>query len=116
MHTTVISAYILGAVALIITMILAIVVSTSIKYESGANPQDGKKRRMWYWIFCVLCLVLSFVLPYVFVYNGIKVHTKQTQYLIHMAISTGVMTVLYVLLGLLISKVFSQHGKLSNWF
>lgn len=116
MHTTVISAYILGIGALIVCLFLAIIVSNCIKYEAGSDPKDGAKRRMWYWIFCVICLVLSFVLPYAFVFQGIKVPSKQTQYLIHMAISTGLMTILYIVFGMLISKVFSKHGKLSNWF
>lgn len=115
MQTSVISAYVIGAAVLIAALLLAVIVSNCIKYEPGANPQDAKKRRLWFWIFCVSCLVFSFLIPYFIIYTGIKVPAKQAAYLMHMVISTGVMTVLYIVIGWILSKV-SGHGKLSNWF
>lgn len=115
MQTSVISAYIWGGGVLIVTLLLAAIVSLSIKYEPGTNPRDPQKRRAVFWVFFVACLVLAFLMPYVFVYGGIKVPTQKDTYLLHTTISAGVMALLYVFVGWIISRA-SGHGKLSNWF
>lgn len=115
MQTSVISAYIWGITMLIVTLSIASLISTRIKYELGPNPHDPSKRRLCYWLCFVACIALAFAMPYIFVYDGIKVPTQRSAYFLHMAISTGVMGVLYIALGLLISRIW-RHGKLSNWF
>lgn len=78
MQTSVISAYIWGFGVLIVALLLAMLVSTCIKYEPGTNPRDPAKRRLWYWVFFVVCIVFAFAMPYTFVYGDIRVRPTAT--------------------------------------
>lgn len=116
MNDSVMSAYLIGFVVFIVCMLLAILVANSIKYEAGVNPQDKKKRRLWFWIFAIACPVIILAVTYFCVYTDIRIPSKKDAYITSMCISSGAFFVLYVLLGFLLSKVMFKHGKLSSWF
>lgn len=107
------SAYIIGVGACIVLILLAAVIATSISYKPDLT--DVKKRKIWFWIFALLCPVLTFVIAYFAYYKGIKVRTQQTAYMTAIGISAAISFVLYVVLGFIAAKV-SKTGKIGNWF
>lgn len=115
MNTSVVSAYMIGVIVFVVCMLLAVISANAIQYEAGINPQDKKKRKIWFWIFAMLCPVAIMAISYFAVYSGIRVPSRQTAYLTAMAISSGVAFVLYIIVGFVLSKMFS-HGKLASWF
>jgi uncharacterized membrane protein len=108
-----ITAYIIGGVVALVLLLIAALISISIKFEGGANPRDPKKRRMWFWIFAVLTPIVTFALGYfAFMPEG---KVAQNKFTVAISIATGVAFVLYILLGFILSKMF-KNGKLGNWF
>lgn len=115
MNGSVVSAYIIGLVVFLVLMLVSVIIANSISYELGANPKDKAKRRMWFWIICALVPICVFAINYFAGYQGIKVPSKAAAYMTAMSISTGIATVLYIVCGVVLSKIFN-HGKLSSWF
>ncbi|RYD99013.1 MAG: hypothetical protein EOP50_04555 [Sphingobacteriales bacterium] len=108
------SAYIVSIVTALTFVLIAALISVSIKFEGGSNPRDHKKRKMWFWTLCVLAPVVNFLLGfYVFMPDGNRMITDE--FTTALAIGTGVALVLYIVLGFVLSKMF-RHGKLGNWF
>lgn len=115
MHTSLVSAYVIGVAVSIVMLAIAAIISSAIKYQPGSNPKDPRKRKVTFWICAVFALILPFIVAYIFEYQGIKVKSKQEGYLLAMAISSILSLILYIVIGIVISKT-SGHGKLSNWF
>lgn len=107
------SAYIIGISATVIMLLISMLVAKLISFRP--DNSDIKTRKVWFWILGVLTPVLSFLISFFFVYVGIKGGRKQHDYMIAMSIATVVSFVLYVLGGLVISKI-DKNGKLGNWF
>lgn len=126
------SIYLIGVVAALAFLLIAILVANLIKFEPGTNPKDPQKRRIWFWILGVLAVITTFVLLY-FVFmpasveelkelgilkrpGDIDAYTdKLNIYNKNFPIATGVSFVLYVVLGFILSKVFKSK-KIGNWF
>ena len=108
-------AYIIGAVCFIVFLLFAVIVANAIAYESGVNPRDPAKRKMWFWIIGILCPIVTFFILYFGWYNGIKIPAKAESFMSATIISTIASFVLYVVFGVILSKVFS-HSKLKSWF
>ena len=115
MNGSVVSAYIIGLVVFLVLMLISVVIANGIPYELGANPKDKAKRKMWFWIICALVPICVFAINFFAGYQGIKVPSKAAAYMTAMSISTGVATVLYIVCGIALAKIFN-HGKLSSWF
>lgn len=113
-------------------LLLAILISTMIKNEPGSNPKDPKKRRAWFWILGVAAVILVFVLLFFvipvsvervtsgdlgkFNPNQIRTYEKQMAHYTMMAwIATGSCLVVYVILGIILSKIFKAK-KIGDWF
>lgn len=108
-------AYILGvAISLFFLLISAIVSNYAIIFEGGSNPRDKQKRRLWYWIFCVLSVIVTAGVGFI-ISSKIEVPTTQKNFNMALLIAMGIGLVLYVILGFILSKVF-KHGKLGHWF
>lgn len=43
MNATVASAYMIGAITFVVSIILAIAIANGIRYEAGINPQDKRR-------------------------------------------------------------------------
>ncbi len=114
MNITPALAYIVGAISVVLCIIFAVISAQSIAFESGINPKDPAKRKLWFWIFCIVCVLATFFVCFYF-YGQIKVPRKASAFLTHTCISTISSLVLYVVCGVVLSKTF-RHGKLSSWF
>ena len=110
---TVTSAYIIGVSVSVVLILVAAISSMSISYRPDLT--DVSKRKVLFWILAILCPVLTFVIGYFTVYNGIKVHTQQTPYMTAMGISAAISFVLYIVLGFIAAKI-NKTGKIGNWF
>lgn len=115
MNTTVVSAYMIGAIVFVVCMLLSIVIANAIRFEAGTNPQDKKKRKTWFWILAVVCPIAIMAVCYFAVYSGIRVPSRQNAYITAMGISSGVFFVAYIVCGFILSKTYS-HSKLASWF
>ena len=110
-----ISAYIMAIVIALVFLLIAAVISNSIDFDGGPNPTDPGKRKMWFWIFAVLCPLVIFLIGFLVVRPGIKVPSVRGDYTTALIIGSGVALILYVILGFILSKVF-KHRKIGNWF
>ena len=115
MNATVASAYMIGAITFVVSIILAIAIANGIRYEGGINPQDKRKRRIWFWILAILCPIAFMTLCYFGAYADIRIPSRRDAYLAAMAISSGLFCIAYIVCGFILSKSF-PHGKLSSWF
>jgi len=109
------TAYIIGAVVCLAFLIIAALVSSAIRYEGGSNPKDKKKRKICFWVFAVLTPIITFLVGFIFIREGIKVPSLQEKFTTALSIATGCSLVVYILLGLVLSKIF-RTGKLGHWF
>ena len=115
MNATVASAYMIGAITFVVSIILAIAIANGIRYEAGINPQDKRKRRIWFWILAILCPIAIMTICYFGAYTDIRSPSRRDAYLAAMAISSGLFCIAYIVCGFILSKSF-PHGKLSSWF
>lgn len=109
------TAYIMAAAISIGFLLISALIANLIKYEGGSNPKDKKKRKIWFWVMGVLSLIVTLVVGFFIILPGISVPTLQTKFTNALLIGTGAGFVLYIILGLIISKIF-KHGKVGNWF
>lgn len=107
------SAYIIGISVTIVLLLIAAAWSVLI----GVRPDnsDCKTRKVLFWIISVFTIVLTFILCYTIVYPDINVPTQKEAYMTAMCIASGLSFVLYVVFGLVLSKI-NKHGKIGNWF
>ena len=55
------NTYMLAVVVAIVTLALAILISSQISFERGANPKDPRKRKITFWILAVLTPVIFYI-------------------------------------------------------
>lgn len=112
METT--SAYIISIITALVFLLIAAMISNAIKFEGGSNPGDPHKRRNWFWILAVLNPVTILLLGlFVFVPEANIMVLQKYETAVY--IGTGIGFVVYIILGILLSKIF-KNGKLGNWF
>tara|TARA_B110001469_G_C9641159_1_gene322537 strand:+ start:1619 stop:1954 length:336 start_codon:yes stop_codon:yes gene_type:complete len=108
--------YIITSVCALLMLLIAALISNSIKFEGGSKPKDPKKRRVWFWVFAILNPTIAFVLLYlVFKPDAMLDIMAHDDYMAAFPIALGVGFVVYILFGFIISKMF-KHGKLGHWF
>ena len=115
MNGSVLTAYIIGLVVFAVLMLVSVIIANAIPYEMGSNPKDKGQRKMWFWIVAAFVPIMVFAVNYYVAYQGIKVPSKAMAYMTAMSISTCVATILYIVCGFVLAKIFN-HGKLSSWF
>lgn len=113
MQTTVISAYLIAGVVCVVFFLLALLLSNHVNYEP--DKSDVTKRKKFFWCFNTLSLVIGVVLNYFMELRGIRIPSKYHDYLIHMSIAAVAFFILYLVIGLLISKL-SKGKKVETWF
>lgn len=124
-----INMFVVAIVCALGFLLLAILISSLIKYEPGSNPKDPRKRRVWFWILGVVAVILAFVLLFFVIpvpvdavdwtkftpkekknYENLMAH-----YTMMAGIATATCFVVYVVLGLILSKIFKTK-KIGDWF
>ena len=108
------TAYIIGIVVSLVFLLIAALISNGIKYEGGSNPKDPKKRKVCFWICLVLGIIVTAVVGFI-IRGGIQIPSLQAKFTTALLIAMGIGLVLYILLGLVLSKIF-KNGKLGHWF
>lgn len=115
MHFSVASAYIIGAIICLVFFAISALVANLIAYDASKDRKDIGKRRLWFWFFGVSVPLVTFIISWVAVYNNLKVPSQKVSYMTAMGISSAVMFVIYIVLGLIISKSM-KSSKLGSWF
>jgi sulfoxide reductase heme-binding subunit YedZ len=110
------NSYITSIIAAGLFILIAALISNMIQFEGGSNPKDPGKRKMWFWIMAILNPVLFYVLSaFVLAPNPDNDQMVYDDYMASLPIAAGIGFVVYIILGLVLSKVF-KNGKLGNWF
>ena len=109
-----VTAIVITLVCALASLLIAAIISNSIKFEGGANPKDPGKRKMWFWVWAVLNPILGFGLG-LLMKPATKSPIEADKYMKGLFMGIGIAFVLYILLGFVLSKVF-KNGKLGNWF
>lgn len=115
MQFSVVSAYIIGLIICVVFLAISALVANLIAYDASKDRKDIGKRRLWFWIFGIFVPIFIFLVSWLAVYNDLKVPSQRVSYMSAMGISSASMFVLYVILGILISKVMKK-SKLGSWF
>ena len=110
-----VSAYIISVIISLIILLVAVIISMSIKFEGGTRPKDPKSRKMWFWILALITPAMIFLMGY-FVFLPTEENRKViNDYVSALSIGTIAGFFLYVILGFILSKIFT-NGKLGHWF
>lgn len=78
------------------------------------DSSDIAKRKVWFWVMFVISILLPLGINFVLAGNLETQHDTYT-YFKHACIADGVFAVVYILLGLIVSKTFSTK-KVGSWF
>ncbi len=108
------SAYLIGFIVMVVSLFLAMILTNSVK--ESANRNTKTPRRLRFWVMAILTPVITALVAYFMFYKGIKVPSKQTDYMTAMAISAGLFFVLQILFGFLFSKTNMFDKRLQSWF
>ena len=108
--------YIIAGIAALVFIGIAALISNAIKFEGGANPSDPGKRKMWFWVMCIINAAATYcVLAFAMTPNKEEDQIAYDEWMAAVPIAAGVGFVLYIVLGFALSKM-NKTGKLGNWF
>lgn len=113
MSTIIVQVYIYALVASVIALMLAIVFSNKVSFRPDLS--DVGKRKSIFWFMSIAAPVVSALLTFLLVYIGLKTGSKKNACMLHMLIGLVVSWIIYVVLGLVVSKA-NKQGKLGSWF
>ena len=106
--------YVLSAIIGLAFLLVAAVIAQLIKFEGGSRPRDPKQRRVAFWSLLVASGATAFSYNSFVVASTVAINLK-AKFVSTTVISALVTLVVYLLLGFILSKVFST-GKLATWF
>lgn len=106
------SAYMWSFVVMALLFLFAILTANMILFKPGNTGVT--KRRIWFWVLFLLTGVIGFLINYV-ISCGINVPSLQASYQMHSVIAAVSFMIVYVVLGFVLSKVFS-NSKIGTWF
>jgi len=109
-----IQTYILGAILGVVLLLIAAIIATMIDYIGGSSDEDSKKRRFWFWVLFSLSFI-GFFLYNMFIVSKTIAPNLESKFMITNIIGSIIATVVYLILGIILSKIFSK-GKLGSWF
>ena len=111
------NTYILAVVAALAAVGLAMLISKMIAYEGGKNPQDAKRRKIWFWVVGIAAAAAFFVYNFFFVSEKIApVPALRDEFNVCTAISTAVTLLIYVFIGFVLSRFVCKNGKFGTVF
>ena len=106
------TAWMWSIVVMVVCFLVALVIANAVLFKP--NDPGTSTRRIWFWIFGVLSVVIGFIVNYI-IADGIDVPSAQSDYHMHSGISAGVCFVVYVIVGFAVSKLF-PNSKVGTWF
>lgn len=109
------TTYVLAVVVAIVLLVISIVIANAIKFEGGHNPTDPRRRKIWFWTLAFPGPIAFFLWNMFYVTQLVKNPVAVDKFMIQYSIATGVTLVVYVLFGIIISKIFPK-GKVGTWF
>ena len=109
------NTYMFAVMTAIFMIGIAILVASMIQFQSGANPKDRMKRKIWFWILAVLTPVIFFLYNLFLVLPNIKAGPAMNKFSLHNGLSPVIAFVLFVVFGIVVSKLFKRK-KVGNWF
>lgn len=109
------NTYILAIIIAIVFVGISILIANMIAYEGGKNPRDSVKRRTLFFILGVIAAIAFFSWNYLYISSKIKGVPAQSKFMIHNGVSTGIVLVAFILIGLLLSKLLKK-GKYGTIF
>jgi sulfoxide reductase heme-binding subunit YedZ len=110
------NAYVIAIATVILVMLIAAFSAHAIQFQGGANPADKKKRKLWFWILSILAPIITYVVGAFVIHPDPEM--DQMAYEEHMnalPIASLVALVLYILIGLVLSKM-KVSIKIAHWF
>jgi hypothetical protein len=105
-----------GVLTALVALAVAAFIARLIAHEGGANPRDPQKRRVWYWSVLGSAAVAFFSYHQFAVLPAVAIAWSGRFLKFGMIPGVGALVVVYVLLGLLMSRVVFSSTKLSGWF
>lgn len=112
MGTSVLVAYVWALVICLVVLLIAAIIANLIPNKPGGK--DITQRKRWYWICFVIAVGLSFGINMI-IASKIAIPSKHDAYVTATAISAGICAILYILIGLGLSKGM-KRSKLGAWF
>lgn len=106
-------AFIAGAIISLVALGLAMLISSAISYEPGANPKDPRKRRIVFIVTGIIAVIALFAISSFTVTSLKGKQLEEFQQV--MLISVIVNALIYFVLGFAVSKIFSR-SKIGTWF
>lgn len=91
---------------------IAVWIANSTLYRPDSS--DINKRKMWFWIMFVISIILPICIN-IGIGQGLQTPSATYDYVKHSCIADGVFAVLYILIGVLVSKSLSTK-KVGSWF
>lgn len=104
--------YILTFAIFAICFGVATIVANNTLYRPDGS--DISKRRIWFWVMLVISVILSIGINFG-ISNSLEVQSSAYKYFKHACIADGIFTVLYILVGWLLSSVM-KNKKIGTWF
>ncbi|MCP3932203.1 MAG: hypothetical protein GY705_24290 [Bacteroidetes bacterium] len=108
-----VEVYIAGAIIAVLFLLLAILVSNAISYDTQSPPRDPRKRRIAFWVFGIITIILLFFIGTFSVTEMSKLQAEQFQKTTYIAI--GINALIYFVGGFILSKLFPR-SKIGTWF
>ena len=112
MGQSVVTAYVWSLVVFVIFFLVTILLSNMIPYKP--NDRGAGTRRTIFWVFAALTFAVSFLIN-IAVASGIAIASQKEKYIDNSIIGAGAALVLFIILGLVISKACSKT-KVGTWF
>ena len=112
MATSTVMAWIISIVVMVVMFLIAVGASNLVSFKPDRS--DVSTRKVWFWVCLALTLIVAFVINFFCFADNIPNPVQKSAYILQTGISAVVMTIVYFVVGMLISK--STNGKLASWF
>ncbi|MBD5310284.1 MAG: hypothetical protein HDS10_07700 [Bacteroides sp.] len=105
-------AYVWAIVISLAFLLIAVIIANLISNKPGGK--DVSQRRVWFWVCLVLALAVMLTVNLITAY-GIHIPTRHSDYITATGLSTALGALIYVGLGMGLSKGMSR-SKIGSWF
>ena len=107
-----------GVLITVVLLILSIVFVNMVKMQPGANGAAAtvRSRRIIFWILGLISPIVTFVLSYFVYLPHVKSGPAIDKYMSASYVAVAVVFVLYVLLGLVLSKLILKKSSFGTLF